>query len=54
MSENARIRTRLLMKLAGTIVLAGALLAGFLFPWVGGSGLAAATRPRCSTPCRSS
>src|SRR3954468_12882287 len=41
MSENARIRTRLLMKLAGTIVLAGALLAGFLFPWVGGSGLAA-------------
>src|SRR3954464_4622690 len=41
MPENARIRTRLLMKLAGPIVLAGALLAGFLFPWVGGSGLAA-------------
>src|SRR4051794_16714996 len=41
MSENARIRTRLLVRLAGTIVLAGALLAGVLFPWVGGSGIVA-------------
>src|SRR3954454_2074459 len=43
MSENARFRSRLLAKLAGTIVLAGALLAGVLFPWVGGSGLVART-----------
>src|SRR3954467_7811551 len=41
MSENARFRSRLLLKLAGTIILAGALLAGVLFPWVGGTGLAA-------------
>src|SRR4051794_18618826 len=41
MSENARFRSRLLFKLAGTIILAGALLAGVLFPWVGGSGLVA-------------
>ena len=41
MSENARTKSRLLVKLAGTIVLAGALLAGVLFPWVGGTGLAA-------------
>ncbi|WP_448625750.1 transglycosylase domain-containing protein [Geodermatophilus sp. URMC 64] len=41
MSENARFRTRLLAKLAGTIVLAGALLAGVLFPWIGGTGLVA-------------
>ena len=31
----------MIAKLAGTIVLAGALLAGVLFPWVGGTGLAA-------------
>src|SRR5919199_368014 len=41
MSENARIRGWLLAKLAGTIILAGALLAGVLFPWVGGTGLVA-------------
>src|SRR5918999_3845415 len=41
MSENAAFRTRTLAKLAATIVVAGALLAGFLFPWVGGTGLVA-------------
>jgi membrane peptidoglycan carboxypeptidase len=41
MSENARLRTRLLAKLAATIVVAGALLAGLMLPWVGGTGLAA-------------
>jgi membrane peptidoglycan carboxypeptidase len=41
MSEDARIRTRLLAKLAATIVVAGALLAGLLLPWVGGTGLVA-------------
>jgi membrane peptidoglycan carboxypeptidase len=41
MSENARTRTRLLAKLAATIVVAGALLAGLLLPWVGGTGLVA-------------
>src|SRR4051794_24507625 len=41
MSENARARSTLLAKLAGTIVLAGALVAGVLFPFIGGSGLGA-------------
>src|SRR3712207_2728690 len=41
MSEIARFRTRLLAKLAATILLAGALLAGLLFPWIGGTGLVA-------------
>jgi membrane peptidoglycan carboxypeptidase len=41
MSENARARSTLLAKLAGTIVLAGALVAGVLFPFIGGSGLVA-------------
>ncbi|TFV65122.1 UNVERIFIED_ORG: penicillin-binding protein [Bacillus sp. AZ43] len=41
MSENAPSLPRTLAKLAATIVVAGALLAGLLFPWVGGSGLAA-------------
>jgi membrane peptidoglycan carboxypeptidase len=41
MSENARIRTRTLAKLAATIVVAGALLAGMLLPWIGGTGLVA-------------
>src|SRR4051794_40677355 len=41
MSENSQNRTALLARLAGTIVLAGALLAGVLFPWVGGPSLAA-------------
>jgi membrane peptidoglycan carboxypeptidase len=41
MSENARTRTQLLAKLAATIVVAGALLAGLMLPWVGGTGLVA-------------
>src|SRR4051794_38688847 len=41
MSENAAPRTQLIAKLVGTIVLAGALLAGLMLPWVGGTGLVA-------------
>ncbi|SNR38036.1 penicillin-binding protein [Blastococcus mobilis] len=41
MSENAQSRSHTLAKLAATIVVAGALMAGFLFPWVGGTGLVA-------------
>ncbi|MCW2533138.1 MAG: ponA [Blastococcus sp.] len=45
MSENVQSQTpsrgRLIAKLAATIVVAGALLAGLLFPWVGGTGLVA-------------
>lgn len=45
MSENAQPHTQsrgvLIAKLAGTIVVAGALVAGLLFPLVGGSGLVA-------------
>jgi membrane peptidoglycan carboxypeptidase len=41
MSENTRARTRLLIKLAATIVVAGMLLAGVLLPWIGGTGLVA-------------
>jgi membrane peptidoglycan carboxypeptidase len=41
MSENVQSRGRLLAKLAATIVVAGALFAGLLFPWVGGTGLVA-------------
>src|SRR4051794_39999137 len=41
MSEDARIRPRLLVKLTATVVVAGALLAGLLLPWVGGTGLVA-------------
>jgi membrane peptidoglycan carboxypeptidase len=41
MSENVQSRSRALAKLAATIVVAGALLAGLLLPWVGGSGLVA-------------
>jgi membrane peptidoglycan carboxypeptidase len=41
MSENAQSRPLVLAKLAATIVVAGALLAGLLFPWVGGTGLVA-------------
>jgi membrane peptidoglycan carboxypeptidase len=41
MSDNARLRARLLGKLALTIVVAGVLLAGLLLPWVGGGGLVA-------------
>ncbi|MDT0277471.1 penicillin-binding protein [Blastococcus goldschmidtiae] len=41
MSDNARLRSRLLGKLALSIVVAGVLVAGLLLPWVGGSGLVA-------------
>ena len=41
MSENAKFKSRLIAKLAATIVAAGALLAGLLLPWVGGTGLVA-------------
>ena len=41
MSENARVRTRLLAKLAATIVVAGMLVAGLMLPWIGGTGLVA-------------
>src|SRR3954453_14378531 len=41
MSENAKFKTRLIAKLAATIIAAGALLAGLLLPWVGGTGLVA-------------
>lgn len=41
MSETTRLRTRIIAKLAMTIVVAGVLLAGLLLPWVGGGGLVA-------------
>src|SRR5215211_8586130 len=41
MSEKAAFKTRTLAKLAATIVVAGALLAGMMLPFVGGSGLVA-------------
>jgi membrane peptidoglycan carboxypeptidase len=41
MSENARNRTTTLLKLACGVVLAGLLVAGLLFPLIGGTGLAA-------------
>ena len=41
MSENVHSRSHTLAKLAATIVVAGALMAGLLFPWVGGTGLVA-------------
>src|SRR4051794_34307820 len=41
MSENARTRTRALLKLAAMIVAAGVLLAALMFPFVGGTGLVA-------------
>jgi membrane peptidoglycan carboxypeptidase len=41
MSENAAPRTQLIAKLVATIVVAGALLAGLMLPWVGGTGLVA-------------
>jgi membrane peptidoglycan carboxypeptidase len=41
MSENAPSRTALIAKLAATIVVAGAIVAGLLLPWVGGTGLVA-------------
>ena len=41
MSPDASPRARVLAKLAATIVLAGALVAGMLLPLVGGTGVAA-------------
>src|ERR687890_796978 len=41
MSENAATRGRLIEKLAMTIVVAGALLAGLVLPWIGGIGAVA-------------
>src|SRR5918993_1293409 len=41
MSENARIKSQVLVKLALTIVVAGALLAGLMLPFVGGTGVVA-------------
>ncbi|MCV2491046.1 penicillin-binding protein [Geodermatophilus sp. YIM 151500] len=41
MTENARRRSTILAKLAMTVVVAGALLAGLLLPWVGGTGMVA-------------
>ncbi len=41
MSENARFKSKALVKLALTIAVAGALLAGLMLPVVGGSGLLA-------------
>jgi membrane peptidoglycan carboxypeptidase len=41
MSETAHTRARLIAKLAATIVIAGALLAGLLLPFVGGTGVVA-------------
>ncbi|CAA9282091.1 MAG: Multimodular transpeptidase-transglycosylase [uncultured Blastococcus sp.] len=41
MSENGLSRSRTLAKLAATIVVAGALLAALMLPWVGGTGLVA-------------
>ena len=41
MSENAQSRATVLLKLAGTIVLAGALVAALAFPLIGGGGMVA-------------
>ena len=41
MSTPAVSRARVLSRLAATIVLAGALLAGLLLPWIGGTGVLA-------------
>jgi membrane peptidoglycan carboxypeptidase len=41
MSENAVSKSHLVAKLAMTIVVAGALIAGLLLPWIGGTGLVA-------------
>ena len=41
MSENVQSRGLLLAKLAATVVVAGALVAGLLFPLIGGTGLVA-------------
>jgi membrane peptidoglycan carboxypeptidase len=41
MSDNAALKSRLVLKLAMTIVVAGALVAGLMLPWIGGAGLVA-------------
>src|SRR4051812_47266613 len=41
MSESARFRLGTLVKLAATLVVAGALVAALLLPWAGGTGLGA-------------
>ncbi|MDP9392020.1 MAG: transglycosylase domain-containing protein, partial [Actinomycetota bacterium] len=41
MSENVNSRARVIAKLAATIVVAGALLAGLMLPLVGGTGMVA-------------
>jgi membrane peptidoglycan carboxypeptidase len=41
MSDIAPTRARVIAKLTATIVVAGALLAGLLLPWVGGTGVVA-------------
>src|SRR5215213_755071 len=41
MSENARFKSKVLVKLALTIAVAGALVAGLLLPFIGGSGIVA-------------
>ena len=54
MSQRAR-SVRTLVKLALSVVLAGALLAGLLLPWVGGPALVArSSRAACSATRRSS
>ena len=50
MSENAASGPVSSRKLAATIVVAGALLAGLLLPWVGGPGLVARNSARLLTP----
>ncbi len=41
MSENARVKSKVLAKLALTIAVAGALVAGLMLPFVGGAGVVA-------------
>jgi membrane peptidoglycan carboxypeptidase len=41
MSENARFKSKVLVKLALTIAVAGALVAGLMLPFIGGSGIVA-------------
>src|SRR5688500_18027416 len=41
MSENALLKSKVLAKLALTIAVAGALVAGLLLPWIGGTGIVA-------------
>src|SRR5215211_7637389 len=41
MSENARLKSKVVAKLALTIAVAGALLAGLMLPFIGGTGIVA-------------